>query len=231
MTKPARLPYKTRAELRASAPTAAYREPCYGLRFGIEIFEKYEYLIPGKTVLDCGTGGGHFLIFLSRRGYQPFGFDVVDMRVEPVGKFACVDANVETLPYPDNSFDGVTAWCLLPHLENPHHAIREIQRVLKPGGIFFNEMPHIASLYMKKRYLLTGELDRYTEDNDHISVVTPAIYKKTVLKYFTEISEEYWVDPKIYQNRFGWLKKIGVAQNWQTFKKLYAAEVIQVLQK
>ncbi|TSC67471.1 MAG: Methylase involved in ubiquinone/menaquinone biosynthesis-like protein, partial [Parcubacteria group bacterium Gr01-1014_73] len=219
-------PYKTTKEMRENPDI--YSAPCYGLPFGITTFEKYESILTGKRVLDCGTGSGHFLNHIE--DYDTYGVDVVDVRVEKKGNFAVVDTNTEKLPFPDNFFDAVTTWCLLPHLENPHHFIREVYRVLKPGGIFFNEMPN-TSLYARKLFFLTGELERYTMDNDHISVFTPAIYKKTILKYFNELAVEYWVDPKIYRNRLGWLKKIGVERNWRNFRKLYASEMIQILKK
>ncbi|MEK7526995.1 MAG: class I SAM-dependent methyltransferase [Patescibacteria group bacterium] len=225
-----RLPYKTTDELRAKIDTSPYVELCYGLPFGIETFEKYESILTGKKVLDCGIGGGHFIRHLLEKGYNAYGLDITDMRVKKIGNFAEVDANVDKLPYPNDFFDAVTAWCLLAHLENPHHFIREIYRVLKPGGIFFNEMPN-TSLHARKLFFLTGELERFTEDNDHISVFTPAIYKKTILKYFNELAVEYWVDPKIYKNRLGWLKRIAVKKNWLKFKKFFAAEVIQILRK
>jgi ubiquinone/menaquinone biosynthesis C-methylase UbiE len=142
-----------------------------------------------------------------------------------------VDANTDKLPWPDNYFDSLTAWCLVAHLENPHHFIREAHRVLKPGGLFLNYMPHIGSLYAKKIYFKTGDFVRYVEGFNHISIFTPAVYKTTVLKYFNEEVIEYGVDSKIYTNRLGLLKRIGVEKDWPHFKRWFATSIIWILTK
>ncbi len=46
-------------------------------------------------------------------------------------------ANAEALPFPDHSFDVITAMDFLEHVENPEAIIKEFSRVLKPGGLFF----------------------------------------------------------------------------------------------
>lgn len=50
-------------------------------------------------------------------------------------KFEIVDA--QSIPYPDNSFDVVIANHMLYHLSDINKALKEINRVLKPGGIIF----------------------------------------------------------------------------------------------
>ena len=44
--------------------------------------------------------------------------------------------DAETLPYPDSSFDLVYSWGVIHHSEDPARIIKEIHRVLKPGGRF-----------------------------------------------------------------------------------------------
>jgi SAM-dependent methyltransferase len=47
--------------------------------------------------------------------------------------------------FPDNSFDVVTAWHVVEHLQDPHALVREVQRILRPGGLFVVEVPNFAS--------------------------------------------------------------------------------------
>jgi ubiquinone/menaquinone biosynthesis C-methylase UbiE len=46
-----------------------------------------------------------------------------------------LQANVYELPFEDNSYDIVTGWGLILYLSDPLKAIKEMLRVLKPGGI------------------------------------------------------------------------------------------------
>ncbi len=57
----------------------------------------------------------------------------------------CFNAEQDTFPYPDNTFDVVT-WCeVIEHLtENPVHALAEIHRVLKPGGALVLSTPNAS---------------------------------------------------------------------------------------
>jgi len=61
-------------------------------------------------------------------------------------EFRRVDAEREPLPFPDDYFDGVTLIHLVEHLEKPGELIREVFRVLKPGGAFYLETPDRKSL-------------------------------------------------------------------------------------
>jgi ubiquinone/menaquinone biosynthesis C-methylase UbiE len=47
----------------------------------------------------------------------------------------------ERLPFPDNSFDVVTSYDVLEHVENVHLVLKESRRVLKPGGTFYAVFP------------------------------------------------------------------------------------------
>ncbi|NNE97535.1 MAG: class I SAM-dependent methyltransferase [Pyrinomonadaceae bacterium] len=56
--------------------------------------------------------------------------------------FQIEEADALNLPYKDNSFDAVTSQTVLIHIENPLNALREMKRVLKPGGILFCAEPN-----------------------------------------------------------------------------------------
>jgi len=49
--------------------------------------------------------------------------------------------DIQNIPYPDNSFDLVFASHVLEYVENDKQAIKEIKRVLRPGGLAFLPVP------------------------------------------------------------------------------------------
>ena len=53
-----------------------------------------------------------------------------------------VRGHIDSLPFKDNHFDLVTANMVVEHLANPAQQFREINRVLKPGGIFLFHTPN-----------------------------------------------------------------------------------------
>ncbi len=89
-------------------------------------------------ILDVGCGTGINLVFLGSYG-EPFGCDLFPealMFSRRRGLRKLVRAGVERLPFPDASFDLVTTLDVISHQSVPSEAaaLREIVRVLKPGG-------------------------------------------------------------------------------------------------
>lgn len=101
------------------------------------------HLGAGASVLDVGCGGGFLSNDLARAGFQVTG---VDLSPESLKIAEAYDethsvkyevADAFNLPYPDESFDSVTAMDFLEHIDDPEKVIREFSRVLKPHGLFF----------------------------------------------------------------------------------------------
>jgi len=99
----------------------------------------------GKSVLDVATGTGAVAIELARQK----GCDVVgvDQSPEMLGeaerrigaadldaRIRLVESRAEELPFGDGSFDGLTFTYLLRYVEDPAATMRELARVLRPGG-------------------------------------------------------------------------------------------------
>lgn len=82
-------------------------------------------------ILDVGCGIG----FISQL-YPNFDITGVDISDEMLKRnpFKWQKARVEELPFPDNHFDYVVCRSLLHHLEEPSLGLKEMFRVLKPGG-------------------------------------------------------------------------------------------------
>ena len=102
------------------------------------------HLCPGMHLLDCGCGPGSITIDLSRL-IQPGKVVAIDRSAAQFahGKTAAEAeglriewkaASVYQLDFSDATFDAVFCHALLEHLSEPVLALREIFRVLKPGG-------------------------------------------------------------------------------------------------
>lgn len=176
--------------------------------FGIEIFKIYHSKIFGGQadvkILDLGTGSGTFARQLSDMDCSNIcGVDIDDYRPSDVKslykEFKTADLGSDKLPWPDNSFNIATAWCVFPHLENPFHAGREVCRVLKPGGLLIFSVPHIASKPSISYFSKTKNFGHYSGNNNHIAIFTDPIIKKTILRDFEIIETEYAVRPKVFE--------------------------------
>lgn len=95
---------------------------------------------PGTKLLDLGCGsawlGRHFDDYTGLDGSQA----AVDAAAERGITIILGNAD-EPLPFDDQSFDGVVAKDLLEHVQDPGSVVREINRVLKPGGRVFASSP------------------------------------------------------------------------------------------
>jgi ubiquinone/menaquinone biosynthesis C-methylase UbiE len=101
---------------------------------------------PGATVLEIGCGTGNVLLLVARvaPGATVFGLDPDARALEMAGRKARrAGATVrldrgyaDRLPYPDGGVDRVLSSFMLHHLptEQQHPALREVHRVLAPGG-------------------------------------------------------------------------------------------------
>lgn len=160
----------------------------------LSVFEKF---LPNKDakILDCGIGSGRFSKALFEKGYHHISACDIDNYLPrdfiPLNEFKTLDLSFEKLPWPDGFFDAVLGIEFLEHLENPHNAIRQIHRVLKPGGIFIMSVPNILHIVSRLVFLKRGLFPQWNESNNHISVFPRGIFEKTVLKYFELVENGY----------------------------------------
>lgn len=103
------------------------------------------HLVPGMRLLDCGCGPGSITLGLAEAvtPAEVVGIDVAPIQIERAQELATAQrvtnirfevASITALPFEDASFDAVFAHAVLYHLPDPHLALRECRRVLKPGG-------------------------------------------------------------------------------------------------
>lgn len=93
--------------------------------------------ISNKSFLDAGCGTGWFSKAASARGAQVTAMDLGEGLLSKVREKTDVTTVVGSLmdiPFPENSFDIVMSSEVIEHTPDPKEAIKELCRVLKPGG-------------------------------------------------------------------------------------------------
>lgn len=120
--------------------------------------------VPSGPVLDFPAGHGAFAELLIEGGYEDVhcldineqAFALADRRVTFKGHDAIHD-----LPYPDGFFNRVFSIEGLEHFESPWTVVRELCRVLKPGGEIVISTPNTFSVDARLKYLLSGYFPRF----------------------------------------------------------------------
>jgi len=125
---------------------------------------------PGERILDIGCGEGYMLRKLSGKFKELYGLDISPSRLQEAeakmkefypsegSKFRFIEGNADDpLPFQDNFFDAIICMAVMEHVYDVFSLVKEMYRVLKPGGYVVVEVPNIA--YFKNRLaLLLGRL-------------------------------------------------------------------------
>ena len=113
-------------------------------------------LPPGARMLDAPCGAGALTVALRDRGYAAFGADLDPAAASTLGDaFKTTDLS-RSLPWSDAFFDAALSVEGIEHLENRQAYLREIARVLKPGGTLVLTTPNIVSLRSRVRFRGSG---------------------------------------------------------------------------
>lgn len=109
------------------------------------VLGRLKRLVPQGKLLDVGCGDGFQTQELARTywsvgtDYRMEGFD----RALP-GRASFVCCDCERLPFPDASFDVVYTSNVLEHLEDVRRSLKEMLRVLRPGGVMVHSVPNVT---------------------------------------------------------------------------------------
>ena len=150
-------------------------------------------------VLDVGCGGGSVAkaVKHARPDLEVFGCDLSESalkiaRTNPEG----VDfrlATAERLPFGDGELDFVWIFDVLEHVENPEQVLREVARVLKPGGGFHIVLPLEGQ--PRTLYRLVGCGTRWTakvRHGGHIQIFSAARFSETAASCGLRVVRARW---------------------------------------
>ncbi len=143
-------------------------------------------ITPKMKLLDAGCGGGRNLIYFFKAGFDVSGVDQSPAAIAEIRSLAAALAPtlpaenfrieaVEKMSFEDSTFDVVLSSAVLHFARDENHwhqMVREMWRVLKPGGIFFarlastvgieNEIEHLE----ERRYHLPDGSERFLVDDE-----------------------------------------------------------------
>ncbi len=104
---------------------------------------------PGLPALDVGCGTGRILSDLQEEG-RAVGLDLLEEALRMARERGCrmlVCGDAHRLPFRENSFGLVTALDVLEHLDDDLGALKEMHRVLAPGGYLLLTVPALKILW------------------------------------------------------------------------------------
>lgn len=169
-----------------------------------------------KRLLDFGCGDGSFLVGLADEVNERYGIDIDD-RIITQARSHLPEINFQVLrsekriPFKDNFFDVVTLHHVLEHVNSETQVVKEIYRVLKPGGLFLLASPYYG--------LFTWA------DTANLRFRFPKIHK-----YFFKL----FLGENLYQKRFvnkikeGLYGDCSISRHWH--KHYRETEIKQLLQ-
>jgi len=137
-------------------------------RWDINSYDIAHKLAPeGKRVLDVGCGNGYMLFRLMDKYAELYGIDIAPSRLEEARKtvvkkysdlsnrFYFYEANLDKrINFESSFFDTTICIATLEHVYNIYLLVKEIHRVLKPGGYVIVQVPNIAYLKYRIKLLL-----------------------------------------------------------------------------
>jgi 2-polyprenyl-3-methyl-5-hydroxy-6-metoxy-1,4-benzoquinol methylase len=163
-----------RAQARGGLLRLAYD---YGMRKRCRYVTRRQ---PGGRLLDVGCAAGLFLVALREQG----GWDVEGVELDGgTADYArrtygltVHTGTLEAAALPSAYFDAVTLWDVLEHLHEPTATLREVRRILRPGGTVVLRVPNVAALDAR----LFGEAWAGYDAPRHLYVYSPQTLRATL---------------------------------------------------
>lgn len=141
----------------------------------------------GGTLLDVGCGTGKLWSYLGDRFDCYLGVDVVPYEdFPPEGQFYQANLENTRLPLADGTAQVVAAIETIEHLENPRAFLRELVRVLRPGGWIVVSTPNQLSLLSKMCLVLKNQFAAFQEAPGLYPAHLTALLEMDLLRMATE---------------------------------------------
>ncbi|MEM9775017.1 MAG: class I SAM-dependent methyltransferase [Chloroflexota bacterium] len=186
---------------------------------------------PGK-VLDIGCATGLFLGAMQQNGWECTGIEPSQYASEYARSqygLEVVTGTLEDTQMPSNSFDVVTMWDVLEHVDDPMETLNEVNRLLKPNGLLVVSLPNPNSVEAS----IFGDSWIGWDRPRHLNIFSTEVIKKYLDKTgyqfekvesfggrlaLTLMSMDFWIVSKNYN-----------IQRWQKIRTFIYNPVFRVL--
>ena len=154
----------------------------------------------GLHCLDIGGDNGVISYLLRRRGGHWKSADLDEASVHSIRELVKTDVyqiSGKPTPFGNNEFDRVVIVDFLEHIQNDGEFLKELYRILKPGGTLIINVPHVKNTPLRRLRLVLGQTDEkhghlrpgYTIES--LSLLLGDRFRvksyKTYSKFFTEL--------------------------------------------
>lgn len=168
------------------------------------------------NLLEIGFKNGYFLENARKEGFNVYGTEISEQYFNETKKrFPNINIALEKnnkIPYEDNSMDFVVSFQVLEHVPSLDELLKEVYRVLKPGGVMYHVCPNYNSFYeghynviwlpflgKKTGRLYLKLLGKYSKYYETLNIIKPNSIKKKLLNVDFEIVS---LGKKEFKNNF-----------------------------
>jgi 2-polyprenyl-3-methyl-5-hydroxy-6-metoxy-1,4-benzoquinol methylase len=196
-----------------------------------------EALTAGRSLLDAGCATGFFLEAARARGWRVRGLEVSEYASDYARRqlgLPVLTASIVSPPADLGGFDVITMWDIIEHLDRPDLALRNVRRMLGPGGLVVISTGDYASWLRR----LTGRRWRLFSDATHNFFFTERTLAKLLadagLRVVRVSRRGKWVSlaMMLHQSPLPLRKTVGAwieRSGWQPFVYLNPRDVMTLI--
>lgn len=173
---------------------------------------------PGRgNLIEIGSGFGQLLNFFKQDGWDVMGIEPLKggcLHSESEFGIKAIPKTIEEAALDENSVDVALMMHVIEHVPDPLGTLREVYRILKPGGYFILETPRYDTLMFR----LLGKRERSLSCNGHIYFFTTDTLEKMATRAGFTVRRIDYVGRSLTLDRLVW--NVGVISKSDLVKRV-----------